>query len=197
MAFDGHWNLNPLYSNPQSAQLQVEKITRATVVLYLETLRDELNTIQVEYSVNLQEWERYLTGLPMMVTMLEANREIGLVQKGITVGGAVAAYRIGRSLTGRVRVLMTRRIQREFLEDGLQVSGRYVARGVGWWIAGICMCWDLADHIHTKSVNLPILRRSLGEYLAELQEQVLRDERCGIMTVLQAVQAEMLEDGGD
>ena len=91
----------------------------------------------------------------------------------------------------------TRRIQREFLEDGLQVSGRYVARGAGWWIAGICLVWDLADHIHTKSTNLPILRRCLQEYLQELQEQILWDERSGIMTVLQEVQTKMLESVGE
>ena len=80
----------------------------------------------------------------------------------------------------------------------MRVGGRYAVRGAGWWIAAICVGWDLADHHFVVQQNLPVLRRSLGVYLHELEEQVLRDQRCGILVVLQEVQRGVLEEiGGD
>ena len=45
-----------------------------------------------------------------------------------------------------------------------------------------------------KLQNRPILRRSLGIYLDELEEQVLRDQRCGILSMLQEVRREVMEE---
>jgi hypothetical protein len=183
---------------PRSAQLRIEKITRKTIEVYLVQVQQELNKVQVEYGVHQQDWDRYLAGLPEMVMTLEANRQVGLVMKGVTAGTGSAALMIGRSLTGRVKSLVVRRVNQEFIEHGgAVVASRVVAKNAGWWIALGCFCWDLADHHRMVSQNRPVLRRSLGTYLDELQEQVLRDQRCGVLVVLNEVQREvMVEIGG-
>lgn len=177
---------------PKSAQLRIEKIARKTIEVYLVEVQSELNKVQVEFKVGNQDWGRYLAGLPVTVTTLEANRQVGLVMKAVGVGGGAAALTLGRALTGRVRAMMARGVQRGFIEDGMRMGGRAVARNAGWWIAVGCFAWDLADHYRCVQQNLPVLRRSLGVFLDELQEQVLRDQRCGILVVLGEVQAGVL-----
>ena len=56
------------------------------------------------------------------------------------------------------------------------------------------MVWDLTDHYKTVQQNRPVLERSLETYLEELQEQVLRDQRCGILSVLNEVQREVIRE---
>lgn len=177
---------------PRSAQLRIEKITRKTIEAYLYAVQEELDRVQVEFGVREQDWERYLEGLPATVLTLEANRQVPLLMKGLTAGSGAAALKIGKALTGRVRELMLRRMQRELLEDGMRMGGRYAARGAGWWIGGICVVWDMADHHRTVQQNRPVLERSLETYLEELEEQVLRDQRCGILSVLNEVQREVI-----
>ncbi|MDF7826967.1 hypothetical protein P4B35_23285 [Pontiellaceae bacterium B12227] len=177
---------------PKSAQLRIEKITRKTIEVYLLAVQEELNRVQVEFQVHQQDWDRYLAGLPVTVMTLEANRQVGLVMKGVSAGGGVAALGIGRSLTGRVRSLVVHRVNQEFLEHGAMVGGRVIAKNAGWWIAAGCFAWDLADHHRTVAQNRPVLRRSLGTFLDELQEQVLRDQRCGVLTVLAEVQRDVI-----
>ena len=177
---------------PRSAQLRIEKIARKTVEVYLLAVQSELDRVQVEFSVTNQEWDRYLAGLPMTVMTLEANRQVGLMVKGIAVSGGAAALKIGRSLTGRVRSLVVRRVNQEFLEHGAMMGGRVAGRYAGWWIAGICVVWDLVDHHRCVRQNQPVLRRSMGVYLDELQEQVLRDQRCGVLVVLDEVQRDLI-----
>ena len=80
------------------------------------------------------------------------------------------------------------------MQDGLQMGGRVVVRGAGWWIALGCFAWDLTDHYRCVSQNRPVLRRSVGVYLDELQEQVLWDQRCGVMSVLQEVQRDVISE---
>lgn len=177
---------------PRSAQLRMEKITRKTIEVYLVAVQDELDRVRVVYQVHPQEWERYLDGLPGTVLTLQANRQVPVMIKGVTAGSGAAALVIGRSLTGRVKALVVRRLNQEFLEHGAMVGGRAVSRYAGWWIAAICAGWDLADHHRTVQQNRPVLERSLGVYLDELQDQVLRDQRCGVLTVLGEVQHEVM-----
>jgi hypothetical protein len=92
-----------------------------------------------------------------------------------------------------VQELCMRHFGRELLEGGARLGGRVVARSAGWWVAGICMVWDLADHHKTRSINLPVMRRSLSIFLQELEEQVLADQRCGVLTTLDGVQLDIMQ----
>lgn len=182
---------------PKTAQLRIEKITRKSIEVYLYSLQEELNQVQVEYEIHSPQWEQYLGGLPETVLMLDANRSVPLVMKAITVGSGGGAAVFGLALSSRVRGIMTRRVQREFVEGGIRFGGRFVAKGLGWWLAGACVAWDLADHHRLVRKNLPVLRSNIGAYLEELQEQVLRDQRCGILVVLQEVQRGVLVEVQD
>jgi hypothetical protein len=177
---------------PKSAQLRIDKITKRTVAIYAQELQDELVKVQVEYGIPEQDFGRYLGGIAPTVLTLDANRQVPLLMKGVSLGSGVAALKLGQSVVTRVEALSMRHFGRELLEGGARLGGRYVARSAGWWVAGICMVWDLADHYKTRSTNLPVMRRSLNVFLQELEEQVLTDARCGVLTTLDRVEQELI-----
>ena len=177
---------------PRSAQLRMEKITRETIEIYLCSLQEELASAKVEYSVRNHDFPGYLDGVAATVAALEARRQVPLVVKGVSAGSGMAALRLGRVLVARVRQLIMRRMGREMLEGGMMMAGRYAARGAGWWVAGACVAWDLADHLRKTRQNLPVLRRSLATFLGELENQVLHDQGCGVLTTLDGVQRDVL-----
>lgn len=179
---------------PESAQLRIGKITRRSVEVYLYEVQSELRKIRVEFRVRPQEWDRYLGGLPAMVLTLQANRQVPLVVKGVSAGSGAGALMIGRALGSRVHALVLRRAERGFMEHGAMMGSRAVGRYAGGWIAAGCLVWDLADHHRTVVQNRPVLARSLGTFLDELEEQVLRDPRCGVLGVLGEVQREVMQE---
>jgi len=82
------------------------------------------------------------------------------------------------------------------------LAGRRMARGGGWLLAGIITAWDIADHHRMVQQNRPVLRRSLGSYVDELEEQVLHDPVSGVFQTLETVQHRVLaglarEEGGE
>jgi hypothetical protein len=179
---------------PKSAQLRIEKITRRTVSVYIHEMQESRRQVQVKYQIRDQDFARYLGGVPESVLGLDANRRVPLVLKGVTVGSGAAALKLGRSVITRVQEICLRHFGRELIEGGAQMGGRMAAKGAGGWIVGgVCLIWDLADHHKTRTTNLPVMRRSLSTFLQELEEQVLTDQRCGVLTTLDMVELEIIQ----
>jgi hypothetical protein len=179
---------------PKSAQLRIEKITRRTVSVYIHEMQESRRQVQVKYQIRDQDFARYLGGVPESVLGLDANRRVPLVLKGVTVGSGAAALKLGRSVITRVQEICLRHFGRELIEGGAQMGGRMAAKGTGGWIVGgVCLIWDLADHHKTRTTNLPVMRRSLSTFLQELEEQVLTDQRCGVLTTLDMVELEIIQ----
>lgn len=178
--------------NPTAAQQRIAQLTRRAVAVYVHELREELKTVQLEYQIRDQDFARYLGGVPETVLNVDANRSVPMVLKGVSVGGGAAALKLGRSMVGHVQELCLRRGGRGLIEGGARMGGRVVARGAGWWIGGVCVIWDLFDHHQTRSTNLPVMRRSLSTLLLGLEEQVLTDQHCGVLTTLERVELEII-----
>jgi hypothetical protein len=179
---------------PNLSQLRVESITRSTVEFYLQELQGELEVVQVEYKILQQQWDELLVGLSVTISGLEANRGVPVVAKAMTVAGGTAVVGAGSALTGRVKTLMVRRVHRELCEGGVKLGGKMLGKGLGWWIAGACVAWDVYDHHETVRKNKPVLERSMGVYLDELEELVLQEQRTGILTVLAGVQRDIMKE---
>jgi hypothetical protein len=179
---------------PQSAQLKTEKITRESVEIYLLTLGDQLSGLQAEFGVPVQEWHRHLQGMSILTLAIEGNRQVPVISKAAVTGSGVAVAKLVRVLVGHIRGLVLRVAGRELLEDGMRMGGRYVVRGLGWWIAAGMTAWDVADHHRTVQQNLPVLRRSLNGYLDELEQQILHDPETGIIQILDGVQRDVLRE---
>jgi len=179
---------------PQSAQLAVEKITRESVEVYLQELSRELTGLQAEYGIPQQEWQRYLRGLAGMTLAIEGNRQVPLITKAAVAGSGMAAAKLVRIAAGHLRVLIWRMTGKQLLEDSAMLAGRRLVRGGGWLLAGIITVWDVADHHRMVQQNLPVLRRSLGGYLDELEEQVLHDPVSGVFQTLETVQRNVLAE---
>ncbi|MFQ5632115.1 MAG: hypothetical protein ACE5I1_25380, partial [bacterium] len=52
--------------HPQLAQLELERITRETVNLYVDNIRLEIEGIPDRYTIPKEEWGRYLNGIAVM-----------------------------------------------------------------------------------------------------------------------------------
>ena len=172
---------------PGTAQLRAEGITRKAVEVYLQVLNQELDAVQVEYSVTDQNWERHLDGLSGMLGSIEGNRQVPLVLKGMVAGSTAVGIKAGRAVTEQVRGFLMRRGSRELMEDGMCYGGRVAARGLGWVVFVGFGLWDLYDHHRTVSQNKPVMRRLLNGYFEELENQVLNDPQCGIFQTLETV----------
>lgn len=184
--------LNALVWQAESAGARINQITKRTVEVYVRELQSELKQTQIEYHIQDQDLARYLGGTPGTVLGFDANRRVPLVLKGLTVGSGAAALKLGRSVVVQVQALCVRHLGRDLVKGGVRMGGRVAAKGLGGWVVGgICVFWDLADH-HKTRANLPVMRRALSEVLITLQEQVLRDQRCGVLTTLDQVEMEII-----
>jgi hypothetical protein len=177
---------------PGAAQQQIAQLTRRAVEVYVNELRSELKRIELEYVIRDQDFARHLGGVSETVLGLDANRSVPLPLKAVSIGGAAATLRLGGSLVGHVQDLCARRFGPKLLGNGAGVGGRIAVRGVGWWVAGACALWDLVDHHQTRSANLPVMRKSLATLVHGLEEQVLTDPRCGVLTTLDRVEQELI-----
>ena len=183
---------------PENAQLRVETITREAAAIYLQSLKEELRTVKVEYTVSDQDWNRHLDGLAEMLQSMEGNRQVPLVLKGMTMGSGVVGVKVVKAVTEQMRAFLMRRASRELIADGVCYGGRYAARSLGWVATLAFGAWDLYDHHRTVVQNKPVMRKLLNGCFNELENQILNDPRCGIFLTLEGVRQELagrLEEG--
>jgi hypothetical protein len=51
--------------------------------------------------------------------------------------------------------------------------------------------WDIWDHHGTKTVNRPILRKGLFDYLDEMGQDILEDPRTGVMGAVYEIEGNL------
>jgi sensor domain CHASE-containing protein len=52
--------------------------------------------------------------------------------------------------------------------------------------------WDVWDHQQTKKVERPRLRQAITDYFAEVKRSLLHEPESGVMSVLQAVEGNII-----
>lgn len=177
--------------HPRSAQLRIEAITREAVVIYLQSLKDELRTVKIEYTVSDQDWDRHLNGLASMLQSVEGNRMVPLVLKGMTISSGIVGVKVIKAVTVQMRAFLMRRASLELMEGGVRYGGRFALRSLGWAATLAFGAWDIYDHHRTVTQNKPVMRKLLNGYFNDLEGQILNDPQCGIFRTLDGVRQEL------
>ena len=183
---------------PQIAQLQLERVSEQTVKHYLNELSLSINKIPAQQNIPKADWEIYLNGISLSAR--DANgTSISLPIKALlgasaytlakpiiapllpVVGSKVVATlggKLGAKIAAKSGAVLAGKIGSTFLD---------AAVGVG------IILWDIWDVNHTASIEKPILRSSLIDYLETVSGSLLDNTDTGIMTVIDHIEEQILQ----
>ncbi|ACK70790.1 conserved hypothetical protein [Gloeothece citriformis PCC 7424] len=173
---------------PKIAQLQLERITRETSNLYLETIKTNVANIQTRYNIPQGKWDNYLDDIAITITDTEGN--ISNLSMKVIVGGSTyllakaiipSAAKIGSKLALSLAGKSSAKL-------AAKTGGTVAAKlGVEFLdpIVGIgIILWDLWDYNHTVEVEKPILREAILDYLKEVKNSLLDNQKNSIMSAI-------------
>ncbi len=177
---------------PQIAQLELEKITRDTINLFVAALDDNISNIQSSYKIPQGQWERYLGDIAVTINDTEGN--ISNLSLKVLTGGSTylftkAMIPVMAKVGSKVAVAFAGKAGAKMAAK----TGGVVAAKIGVQfldpIVGIgIIAWDLWDHNHTVAVEKPILRDAIHEYLKQVKYSLLDNPENGIMAAINQVE---------
>ncbi|MFN6481152.1 hypothetical protein [Nostoc sp. DedQUE07] len=179
---------------PKIAQFELERITTDTVNLYISQLEKNISSIQGNYNVPQGEWQRYLNDIAITINDNEGVTS-NLSLKALVGGGSYLFVKA--ALPGAVKIGSTLAIKfagkagaKMAAKTGGAIAGKRGAELLDPIIGIGIIIWDLWDYNHTVSVNRPILRVAIYDYLDEVKNSLLDNPANGIMMSIH-----QLEDG--
>lgn len=182
---------------PQISEFQLQNITLKTAKTYIRELGQEFNQIPVESGISATEWDRYLQNTSIAIPGME-GKFVALPLKQITTVGAYAALKplvvpllpkVGTAVAGKMATKVGSKLAAKTGGTlGAKLGGTFLDATVG---VGILL-WDVWDTNHTASIEKPILRKNLIDYIAQVKESVLENPTNGIMTVTSKIDREIL-----
>ena len=186
---------------PQIAQLELERITREVLEVYVAELSREMQKIPGEYKIAPADWQRYLEDVALLTTAVHADRSVPLTLKALTATGGAGTVLLVRKLSPAISRLgsgVTARMAGGAAGKLAAKTGGKVAARAGGKFAGPIIgigvvVWDVWDHNHTKKVQRPVLRQSIVDYFGEVKQSLLHDPTSGILTSLHAVEGDLLK----
>ncbi|WP_199332458.1 hypothetical protein [Anabaena catenula] len=182
---------------PKIAQFALERITTDTVKVYVSQLEKNISSIESSYNIPQGQWERYLNEIA--ITISESEGVISNLTLKTLVGG-------GSYLFVKAAIPMGVKIGSQIAAKFAGKAGAKIAAKTGGAIAGKIgaelldpivgigiIIWDLWDYNNTVSVNRPILRNSILEYLHEVKTSLLENPANGIMASIDELQSGILK----
>lgn len=183
---------------PEISQLQLERITQQTVKHYLNELSLNVKSIPSQQNISKADWELYLSQISLSAkdangTLIDVPIKALLGASAYTiakpiiapllpvVGSKVVAVlggKIGAKIAAKSGAILAGKIGSTFLDATV---------GVG------IILWDIWDVNHTASIEKPILRSSLVDYLKTLSGSLLNNPDTGIMTVIDRVEEQIMQ----
>jgi hypothetical protein len=185
---------------PPVAQLELERIARHVVHVYVQELARQLEVIPKQYQIPTAAWDRHLADLAVLTSGVEGNRQVALSLKAVTAtgsGGAVLLTRQFSSVTGKVGSKIAATFAGKTAAKVATASGVKIAAQTGGKLLGPIIgfgiiAWDVWDHQRTKAMNQPLLRQTIADYLAAVQDSLLHDPEAGVMTVIGIMEENVL-----
>ncbi len=182
---------------PRTAQLELERMARETVNVYVSRLEDDIATIQSSYSIPQGQWERYLDDIAVTIHDTEGNLS-HLSLKVVAGGGTYllakatlpVITKVGSkfvaSLAGKATAKMA-------AKTGGTVAGQFGAQFIDPIVAIGIVIWDVWDYHHTVEVERPILREAILDYFGEVEASLLENPNNGIMAAIDELENGMLQ----
>ena len=187
---------------PQIAQMEMERIINDVIASYTENLQDELNRIPEEYRIEPAAWDRYLTDISIMVSGVEANRQVPISLKalaGLTAGGTLVLFQSLRPALSRLGAGVSTKLAAKASARMATKTGGKVAAKVGGKFLGVIIgigviIWDVWDHHRTVQTARPVLRQNILDYMQELKLSILKDPEYGIMTIIYSLEKDLVRE---
>ena len=177
---------------PAISQMELERITRETVNIYLISLQKELAKIPKEYSLKKEDWEKHLEGIAQTTVDVEGGRTISLSLKTIAVSSIAGTVAIGKALMPMLKKIggkiSAKLAGKAAAKMAAKTGGKVAAEAGGKMLGPIIgigiMIWDVYDHYKTRQINEPILRENLYEYVDLMTNELLNSPESGVMSAI-------------
>lgn len=181
--------------HPPIAQMELERITRGAVSLYVDSLRYYVDAIPEQYSIPRGAWNRYTQNIALITRNTEGNRQTELSLKALTAssvaGGVLLASSIralGAKFATRVSTrLATKSSAGLATHSAHKVIGKSGRRFLGPVISIGIIFWEIYDHQKTREEFEPILRQSIYTYLQEMKDSLLHDTESGLTAIIHEI----------
>lgn len=182
---------------PKIAQLELERITRDTVNLYISELGNNLSSIQTNYKIPQGQWERYLGDIAVTIRDTEgtiSNLSLKVLLGGSTYLIAKAMLPVVTKVGSKVAVAFAGKATAKMAAK----TGGAVATKIGAEfldpIVGVgIIIWDVWDYQHTVNVSRPIIREAIVDYLKEVKVSLLDNPENGIMAAIYQLEGGILK----
>jgi hypothetical protein len=178
---------------PQISQIRLERITTQTVQHYLNEINLNIREIPKSQQVAQADWKRYLNDLSIDIVSVEGDMS-RLSGKALLSGGAYVAFKplllkLLPTIGSKIAVKLAGKAGAKIAAKtggvlASKVGSAFLDSTVG---VGILL-WDIWDNHHTATIEKPILRRSLVDYLLEVKASLVNNPDTGVMTVVDAIQ---------
>lgn len=182
---------------PKVAQLELERITRDTINLYISELDNNISSVQSTYKIPQGDWERYLGDIAVTISDTEGN--VSNLSLKLLVGGSSyllakamipAVTKIGSkvatSLAGKATAKMAAKTGGMVASNlGVQLLDPIVAAGI--------LIWDVWDYKHTIKIDRPVLREAILDYLIQVKASLLDNPENGVMAAIEQLEGGILK----
>lgn len=182
---------------PKIAQLELERITRETVNLYVSELGDNISSIQTSYNIPQGQWERYLGDIAVTIQDTEgniSNLSLKLLAGGSTYLLAKAMIPVVTKIGSKVAASFAGKATAKMAaKTGGTVAAKFGGQFLDPIVAVGIIIWDVWDYQHTVKVNQPILREAIWDYLQEVKASLLDNPDNGIMAAIYQLEGGILK----
>ena len=182
---------------PKIAQLELERITRETVNLYVSQLGDNISSIQTSYNIPQGQWERYLGDIAVTIQDTEgniSNLSLKLLAGGSTYLLAKAMIPVVTKIGSKVAASFAGKATAKMAaKTGGTVAAKFGGQFLDPIVAVGIIIWDVWDYQHTVKVNQPILREAIWDYLQEVKASLLDNPDNGIMAAIYQLEGGILK----
>ncbi|MGB7445111.1 MAG: hypothetical protein WA919_28910 [Coleofasciculaceae cyanobacterium] len=182
---------------PRIAQLELERITRDTINLYISELGNNISSVQSSYQIPEGKWERYLDDIAVTINDTEGN--ISNLSLKVLAGGSTYLFakamipvatkvgsKVAASLAGKATAKMA-------AKTGGVVAGKFGAQLIDPIVGVGIIVWDVWDHQHTVKVEKPVLREAIFDYLTEVKNSLLDNHANSIMAAIYQLEGGILK----
>lgn len=183
---------------PQIAQLQLDRITEQTIKHYLNELSLSINRIPVQQNIPKADWEMYLSQISL--TAKDANgTAVSLPMKALI---GASAYTLAKPLIAPlipvvgskvVAILGGKLGAKIAAKSGAVLAGKIGSTFLDATVGVGIILWDIWDVNHTASIEKPVLRSNLVDYLETVSKSLLDNPETGIMTAIDRIEEKILE----
>ena len=182
---------------PKIAQFEIESITNDTVNVYVSQLEKNISSIQGKYHIPQGNWERYLNEIAITINESEGVTS-NLTLKTLVGGGSylfvTTAIPIAAKVGSKIATTFAGKAGAKMAaKTGGMVAGKIGAELLDPIVGIGILIWDLWDYNHTVSINRPILRASILEYLHQVKHSLLNNPTNGIMASINQLESGILK----